>query len=126
MGLLTTAKLHLFRECYGEYKAHADVSMDKKYPAHDHPENRKGQPKSKRIPFRDCHQWGNGKAMGTQLQSVTVKVCGVWDTVGSLGLPKSGLSNITGWNNSYEFHDTAINKRSWPIPNQHMLVANSG
>jgi len=46
-------------------------------------------------------------------RKVKIKVCGVWDTVGSLGLPSSLLTRITGCNKGYEFHDTALNNSEY-------------
>jgi hypothetical protein len=38
-----------------------------------------------------------------------IRVEGVWDTVGSLGLPDSWLAKITGFNKKYQFYNTALN-----------------
>lgn len=40
-------------------------------------------------------------------QEVTVEFVGVWDTVGSLGIPVSGL-DLPGFKNHYQFHDTHL------------------
>lgn len=42
---------------------------------------------------------------------VPIEICveGVWDTVGSLGLPDSWLTEITGYNKRYQLHNTALN-----------------
>jgi hypothetical protein len=42
-------------------------------------------------------------------QDVEIKVVGVWDTVGSLGLPDGRLAQITGANNGFKFHNTSLN-----------------
>jgi Uncharacterized alpha/beta hydrolase domain (DUF2235) len=41
---------------------------------------------------------------------VPVQICveGVWDTVGSLGLPESWFTRCTGFNKMYEFYNTAL------------------
>jgi len=40
---------------------------------------------------------------------IEIQVEGVWDTVGSLGLPDSWLTKITGFNKKYQFFNTALN-----------------
>jgi len=40
---------------------------------------------------------------------VEIVVEGMWDTVGSLGLPDSWLARITGFNKRYQFYNTALN-----------------
>ncbi|OMP85171.1 hypothetical protein BK809_0000271 [Diplodia seriata] len=42
---------------------------------------------------------------------VRIKAIGVWDTVGSRGLPENWFTRVTGWNASYHFHDTALNRK---------------
>ncbi|OJD29619.1 peptidoglycan binding domain containing protein [Diplodia corticola] len=42
---------------------------------------------------------------------VRIKAIGVWDTVGSRGLPESAFTSATGWNKGYQFHDTALNRK---------------
>ncbi|OJD37769.1 peptidoglycan binding domain containing protein [Diplodia corticola] len=43
---------------------------------------------------------------------VTIKVVGVWDTVGALGIPESMLSRAIPWfNGHFKFHDAALNSR---------------
>ena len=49
----------------------------------------------------------------TENNVVTIKVIGVWDTVGALGIPD--LGHIYRWSNSshrktYQFHDTELNE----------------
>ncbi|KAL1615847.1 hypothetical protein SLS56_011649 [Neofusicoccum ribis] len=45
------------------------------------------------------------------VHTIKIKVIGVWDTVGSRGLPESLLTWATGWNKKYQFHDTALNRK---------------
>ncbi|EKG14295.1 protein of unknown function DUF2235 [Macrophomina phaseolina MS6] len=45
-------------------------------------------------------------------EGVTIKVVGVWDTVGALGIPDSLLSWAFPWfNNQFKFHDAALNSK---------------
>lgn len=42
-------------------------------------------------------------------QDVKIKVVGVWDTVGSLGLPDTNwITKMTGWNKRHQFHNTRL------------------
>ena len=42
------------------------------------------------------------------VQNVEIKVVGVWDTVGSLGLPEGVVTSWTGSGEKYKFHDTGL------------------
>jgi len=42
---------------------------------------------------------------------IEIRVEGVWDTVGSLGLPDSWLTRVTGFNKKYQFFNTALSDR---------------
>jgi hypothetical protein len=44
----------------------------------------------------------------TQPTPVEICVEGVWDTVGSLGLPESWFTRMTGFNKMYQFYNTAL------------------
>jgi hypothetical protein len=44
----------------------------------------------------------------TKPTPVEVCVAGVWDTVGSLGLPESWFTRMTGFNKMYQFYNTAL------------------
>lgn len=44
-------------------------------------------------------------------KDVTIKVVGVWDTVGSLGYPDNIWKDVTAWNKPYGFHNTEIHPR---------------
>jgi uncharacterized protein (DUF2235 family) len=55
-------------------------------------------------------------------EPVTVKVIGVWDTVGALGLPESWLTTVTGFNKTYQFYDTALNDSEYPHQSGHCLT----
>jgi uncharacterized protein (DUF2235 family) len=41
-------------------------------------------------------------------QKVEIKVVGVWDTVGSLGLPEGAVTSLTGSGEKYKFHNTGL------------------
>lgn len=45
-------------------------------------------------------------------ENVTIKVIGVFDTVGSVGIPENKLIEWIGWNNKYKFHDTELSDRT--------------
>jgi hypothetical protein len=47
--------------------------------------------------------------MKTKPVPVEIRVEGVWDTVGSLGLPDSRLAKILGFNKKFQFYNTALN-----------------
>ncbi|KAI9657410.1 MAG: hypothetical protein M1821_003092 [Bathelium mastoideum] len=98
MGLLKAYYLESFHDLYQEYKAHGNSGPNKH---HDHDKNAKTN-------FRECSQVKIDKDM---IQDVTVKIVGVWDTVGSLGLPRSWLTRLTRCNAAFKFHDTALNDR---------------
>jgi uncharacterized protein (DUF2235 family) len=60
-------------------------------------------------PFQESKWWKeNAEELHISYKHVSVKFVGVWDTVGSLGLPQSYLSQITNWNKAYQFHDTEL------------------
>ncbi|EOD44741.1 putative peptidoglycan binding domain containing protein [Neofusicoccum parvum UCRNP2] len=56
------------------------------------------------------------------VHTIKIKVIGVWDTVGSRGLPESLLTWATGWNKKYQFHDTALNRSTLKIHFQEMRL----
>ena len=103
MGLLRTHNLESFRQVYEHYKAHSDSGPQQH---HRHADEDGPTPS-----FRSCEKWQADAELKASLQKVKVKVVGVWDTVGSLGLPDSGFTSVTGWNDSFKFHDTALNDR---------------
>ena len=43
-------------------------------------------------------------------KDVKIKVVGVWDTVGSLGLPETGFVSYFNWNKGYRFHNTMLDE----------------
>ncbi|KAK6527608.1 hypothetical protein TWF694_004592 [Orbilia ellipsospora] len=89
-GILPPGSMHYFYEMYTAYKE-------------------KGAKE-----FKDTAWWndpeGRGKT-GLHLKNITIKFVGVWDTVGALGVPESMLSQATGWNKGYQFHDTELHRR---------------
>ena len=57
---------------------------------------------------------GNGRDwLNSCSKSIKVKVVGVWDTVGSLGIPDNQWWDFSERNRQYEFHDTRLNAPSW-------------
>ena len=50
--------------------------------------------------------WEEQKAKLTH--SVTIKVIGCWDTVGSLGIPETTFTKLLNLNHKYAFHDTEL------------------
>jgi len=44
---------------------------------------------------------------------VEISVEGVWETVGSLGLPESWFTKSTGFNKMYRFYDTTLDDSTW-------------
>jgi uncharacterized protein (DUF2235 family) len=46
---------------------------------------------------------------------IEIRVEGVWDTVGSLGLPDSWFTKITGFNKKYQFFNTALSDSEWAL-----------
>lgn len=67
--------------------------------------------------FQDTEWWKeNAEKLNIRYKHVSVKFLGVWDTVGSLGLPDSMLSQATNWNKGYQFHDTELSGSELPMP----------
>lgn len=54
------------------------------------------------VEFREKHSVGGG-------ESPAIRFIGVWDTVGSLGIPIRGLRWVT--HRKYQFHDVALSKK---------------
>ncbi len=71
-------------------------------------------------PFSDFAPWkafvakNSDHAIATQ-KDITIQVIGVWDTVGSLGIPD--LGHFWKWHKAdqkaYEFYDTSLNDRKF-------------
>lgn len=56
--------------------------------------------------------------------NVQIKVIGVWDTVGALGVPDVGhwwTWNNQSWREKYEFHDVQLNERMPPLSSSDKL-----
>ena len=51
-------------------------------------------------------QWDSERDSLTH--SVTIKIIGCWDTVGSLGIPESPFTKFLHLNTKYAFHDTEL------------------
>jgi uncharacterized protein (DUF2235 family) len=119
MGILHKQNLDEFRELYRQFKANGDnISFDP--PAEETPAPLKATGMFRL--FRPSLGRGSKPLrkgifvapevlvkLKTKPRPVVIKVIGVWDTVGSLGLPDSALSKITGSNKGIQFFDTALN-----------------
>jgi uncharacterized protein (DUF2235 family) len=58
------------------------------------------------INWRKVHPW---EGHPTEFHKVTIRYLGVWDTVGSLGVPAPILGNIANFlNRKYHFHNTSL------------------
>ncbi|KAF3913418.1 hypothetical protein ABW20_dc0109748 [Dactylellina cionopaga] len=88
-GILPPGSMHYFYEMYEAYK------------------------KRGKKDFRATEWWKatNRTKIGIQLKHVNIRFVGVWDTVGSLGIPDSYLARWTGANEGYQFHNTELHKR---------------
>ncbi|TVY83337.1 Uncharacterized protein LSUE1_G002072 [Lachnellula suecica] len=102
MGVLYAVDLEYFRELYHHFKEHGDsiyftdgspeANQNAKHGKHKH-EVPEVQEKLTSMP-----------------KPAEVTVIGVWDTVGSLGLPDSFWTKLLGGNRGKEFYNTALNK----------------
>jgi hypothetical protein len=66
----------------------------------------------------EASDWGKGAGSEWLHQTdknVTIKVVGVWDTVGSLGYPDNKWYDLSHRNTSYGFHNTEIHPRKFPM-----------
>ncbi|MGE0044936.1 MAG: DUF2235 domain-containing protein, partial [Hyphomonadaceae bacterium] len=107
----------LLRKCGILRRAHADkaeaaLALYRKIDLRvDHPEA---------VAFREAHAaaWPQLDAMGLHQvaargpdapRDLRIRYIGVWDTVGSLGIPRM-LPVSLGFNRQYEFHDTALSR----------------
>lgn len=58
------------------------------------------------INWRSVTPWANDPA---QMHKIEIAYLGVWDTVGSLGIPAPLLGPVANiWNSRYRFHDTLL------------------
>lgn len=96
MGVLYAVDLEYFRELYQHFKEHGDSIKF----SNDNPDAIIKHPSPK------CQD-----LLSARPKPATVNVIGVWDTVGSLGLPESWLTRITQTKKGKEFYDTSLNKR---------------
>jgi uncharacterized protein (DUF2235 family) len=81
----------LKRESVRKYREAVDLYRSRK-PSPDEPTS---------LEFRKQHSVAGAN-------DIEVKLIGVWDTVGALGIPVRGLRSLTS--GKYEFHDTALSK----------------
>lgn len=90
-GLLETRFMDNFHDMYKAFQANTDGTA-----------------------FRET-KWAtdNWNLYSKYLQKdVKIKVVGVWDTVGSLGLPETGPVSYLNLNKAYRFHNTQLDKGS--------------
>ena len=80
-GIMKPEYLHLVSEAYHLYRDRTELT---------HPDS----------DLMKAFKKSYGKEVETQ-----IKFLGVWDTVGSLGIP---LSSFSGWNRKYRFHDVKL------------------
>ncbi|KAJ5150871.1 uncharacterized protein N7482_010123 [Penicillium canariense] len=91
VGVLSSQHMSYFAEMWKAYR-----------------ENTNGEPFSKTV-------WYQQHKDMLRLEDVRIKVVGVWDTVGSLGIPEWPLVNLASkvgiaLNKKYEFHNTKVSK----------------
>ncbi|KAK5064731.1 hypothetical protein LTR84_000565 [Exophiala bonariae] len=102
LGLLTRAGLPFFNEIFEDWEHRFDERYESKYPETPFPD--KG-------PF-DQHYVDELVKRGLTIMNVPIKAICCWDTVGSLGIPKTGLLSSIGIVNpgvhEYEFYDTRL------------------
>jgi uncharacterized protein (DUF2235 family) len=96
MGVLYAVDLEYFRELYQYFKEHGNSIKF----------NNDEEEGTKKHPVPKCQ-----KKLTENPKPAVVSVIGVWDTVGSLGLPESFLTDVTGINKRNQFWNTALNKR---------------
>ncbi|KAF4540708.1 uncharacterized protein LTHEOB_650 [Lasiodiplodia theobromae] len=140
MGLLWPQKLRHFPDLYNLYRKRRVNDGGKDVHSHVHPMNDASCSDARKELLTDRYTgkfWRPAEEMQSDLDEklwnkikefhpdnaenkvnrseishlVRIKVIGVWDTVGSRGLPKSLLSSLTGYNEKYGFHDTALNRK---------------
>jgi uncharacterized protein (DUF2235 family) len=99
MGMLQPVDLEHFRGLYAIFKKHGDQNPF----GEGHSEEEELQGWSKKEKGKPA------KALKTWPVKVKIDVIGVWDTVGSLGLPESWFTSLTGYNKGKEFANTALN-----------------
>jgi uncharacterized protein (DUF2235 family) len=127
MGVLRQIDLEDFRDIYREFKVGAhDIkfSDDSDLPAlrgwksrqHKKKDEKKESNAETKADSVDQDIAVTPEEGKVKPEPVTVKVIGVWDTVGALGLPESWLTTITGFNKAYQFYDTALNDSEYSSP----------
>ncbi|KAK6521773.1 hypothetical protein TWF506_001977 [Arthrobotrys conoides] len=84
VGIIPPGEMTKFPEMYGEYKKRQDRQV-----------------------FQ-LSDWFKKNGDIVLYQDVKISFVGVWDTVGALGIPESGISSMTGWNKGYQFWDTEL------------------
>ncbi|KAH7394814.1 hypothetical protein BKA66DRAFT_381512, partial [Pyrenochaeta sp. MPI-SDFR-AT-0127] len=75
------------------------------------------QKKPAGVALKDSPEWRDylimveeeeGEAPQLHTETPVIRVVGVWDTVGSLGIPNLHWFDFSGFRKKYEFHDTSL------------------
>ncbi|KAH0593320.1 hypothetical protein MHUMG1_09042 [Metarhizium humberi] len=112
VGLCETYMLHRFWEMYAVYQTLGPEELieNSEWVKSPHPESEAHfwlNVRGEMVPVKK----GSGQDWFTDryADNVSVKVVGVWDTVGALGIPSNTLWDVTTANQKYGFHDTRLN-----------------
>jgi uncharacterized protein (DUF2235 family) len=114
VGICQASAMTKFWEMYANYKAiQPDHLIEESLWAKQWPMDQPAEKYSIKVKGTD---WEFTKGSGYQWfkqssKNVTIKVIGVWDTVGSLGYPENIWKDVTAWNKPYGFHNTDIHPR---------------
>jgi hypothetical protein len=103
--------MELFPEMYKAYRARKPASKGQKAENLSETEWARGLYKS---PYETEEEAARNEKSNWDLreahsdQNVEIKVVGVWDTVGSLGLPEGAITQWTGSSEKYKFHNMRL------------------
>lgn len=104
MGLLTKKGLPYFAEIYHDYKHRNDANYVPRWSDIPFPD---------KPPFDDPRYVAELEERGLTTLQIPIKAVGVWDTVGSLGIPRIGWLERLGLQSrmvrNYSFYDTTLN-----------------
>ncbi|MCJ1378005.1 hypothetical protein MMC17_001101 [Xylographa soralifera] len=112
VGICKPVGMSQFWEMYAMYKAYPGQDLQRTPWAKRLPEGAKPSKfmikvKGKDMDFMTESGWS---WMANTQRDVDVKVVGVWDTVGSLGIPEIQYIPYTADSSAYAFHDTSLHK----------------
>lgn len=104
LGILTKKGLPYFTEIYQDYKHRLDQNYVPRWSDIPFPD---------KPPFEDPRYVAELEERGLTTTRIPVKAVGVWDTVGSLGIPRVGWLERLGFQSRtmrhYSFNDTSLN-----------------